>query len=248
MTGSKSWDFPLVICGMLSERLRLYLSSRRAAARDHDGTWAAADSTRRVAIIILPRLRGHPVYDDEPRTTKEEKGEGDRGRSADDHHGAGDHEQSADGQGRGATGGQGGVAVCVSAETQTDSDNGGDGGRSAADHGHDQDHEYSADGHERGAAGGQDGGGLCLAEARAARAATRGATWRPAGGCGRSAGGHEHEEKNENEANRAGASPGGDNKNANDDRLNATNHLPSGEGCGVGWKKAEKNAMGDPLG
>ena len=229
--------------GMFSERLRLL-----ARVEQPRGTTTGPGRllTRRVARIILPRLRGHPVYDDEPRTTKEEKGEGegegDRGRSADDHHGAGDHEQSADGQGRGATGGQGGVAVCVSAETQTDSDNGGDGGRSAADHGHDQDHEHSADGHERGAAGGQDGSGLCLAEARAARAATRGATWRPAGGCGRSAGGHEHEEKNENEANRAGASPGGDN------RLNATNHQPSGEGCGVGWKKAEKNAMGDPLG
>ena len=215
---------------MFSERLRL----KTARVEQPRGTTTGSGRllTRRTARIILPRLRGHPVYDDEPRTTKEEKGEGegegDRGRSADDHHGAGDHEQSADGQGRGATGGQGGVA-------------GGDGGRSAADHGHDQDHEHSADGHERGAAGGQDGSGLCLAEARAARAATRGATWRPAGGCGRNAGGHEHEEKNENEANRAGASPGAF-------RLNATNHQPSGEDCGVGWKKAEKNAMGDPLG
>ena len=84
--------------------------------------------------------------------------------------------------------------------------------------------------HSAGAAGGQDGSGLCLAEAREAQAATRGAT-----------GGHEHEEKNGNEANSAGASPGAF-------RLNATNHQPSGEDCGVGWKKAEKNAMGDPLG
>ena len=54
-------------------------SSRTEAAR-HPTTGPARLLPLRAASIISPRLRGHPVhvhvYDDEPRTTKEEEGEG----------------------------------------------------------------------------------------------------------------------------------------------------------------------------
>ena len=86
-----------------------------------------------------------------------------------------------------------------------------------------------------GAAGRQDGSGLRLAEAREAQAATRDAT-----------DGHEHEEKNENETNRAGASSGGDNEN-HDDRLNV-HHTPLWRELWSRSEECRENAMGDPLG
>ena len=60
-------------------------SSRTEAAR-HPTTGPARLLPLRAASIISPRLRGHPVYDDEPRTTKEEEGEGEG-----DERGAVDH-------------------------------------------------------------------------------------------------------------------------------------------------------------
>ena len=200
--------------GMFSERLGLL-----ARVEQPRGTTTGPGRllTRRVARIILPRLRGHPVYDDEPRTTKEEKGKGEG-----DERGAVNHERSDE------------------AEKHTEENH--ERGDEAEKH-IEENHErgagrHSAGGvaiHSAGAAGGQDGSGLCLAEARA-QAATRGAT-----------GGHEHEEKNENEANRAGASSGGDNEN-HGGRRNATNHTPLWRGLWSTLGEGREERDGRPLG